>query len=63
MTHEQAIAKLEADIRLRRMSEYTVKEYRTKAQILNAHSATRLYENPTFWLSLQPRQTSKAPIV
>ena len=33
MTHEQAIAKLESDIRLRGMSEHTVKEYRTKAQV------------------------------
>lgn len=33
MTHEQAIAKLEMDIRLRGMSEHTVKEYRDKARV------------------------------
>lgn len=38
MTHEQAIAKLESDIRLRGMSEHAVKEYRTKAQSFLCHT-------------------------
>ncbi|WP_409969106.1 site-specific integrase [Bengtsoniella intestinalis] len=38
MTHEQAIAKLEADIRLRGMSEHTVKEYSSKAKRFLKHT-------------------------
>ena len=37
MTHEEAIAKLEQDIRLRGMSPHTVKEYKSKAKHFLGH--------------------------
>ncbi|MGX8711430.1 MAG: phage integrase N-terminal SAM-like domain-containing protein [bacterium] len=65
MTHEQAIAKLEADIRLRGMSKHTLAEYRdrTRSFLRHINKPIEALSEADFRIYLEylDRRTSLAP--